>query len=181
MQDEANNVLESFRQGKPGAFDDAFATLFRQHQRSVYGWLLRIVRNQSAAEDLTVETFWRIYRSHARFIPSRGFEPWARTIATHAAIDWLRRQHPMDELPPDLPAPAQGDPALAAEIRQLTAEAFARLPARLRVTAILAVVEELPHKEIAATLGITVAAVKLRVFRAMRQLRTDLRNQGITP
>jgi RNA polymerase sigma-70 factor (ECF subfamily) len=54
------------------------------------------------------------------------------------------------------------------------------LPPRLRVAALLAVVEERPHKEIAEALGITVAAVKLRVFRALRLLRKDLNNMGIT-
>jgi DNA-directed RNA polymerase specialized sigma24 family protein len=51
----------------------------------------------------------------------------------------------------------------------------------LRVAAVLAVVEELPHKEVAAALGISVAAVKVRVFRALRLLRKDLQQQGITP
>ena len=49
------------------------------------------------------------------------------------------------------------------------------------IAAVLAVVEEQPHKEVAAALGISVAAVKLRVFRALRLLRKDLEQQGITP
>jgi RNA polymerase sigma-70 factor (ECF subfamily) len=181
MPNEGSNVLDQFRQGNPETFEDAFETLFRLHQRVVYGWLLRIVRNPAAAEDLTVETFWRIYRAHARFQPSRGFEAWARTIATHAALDWLRRQRPEDELPAELPAAANADPAVSDEIRRKTALAFGRLPPRLRIAALLAVVEEQPHKEIAAALGISVAAVKLRVFRALRLLRKDLQQQGITP
>ena len=47
--------------------------------------------------------------------------------------------------------------------------------------ATLAVIEEQPHKEVAAALGISVVAVKLRVFRALRLLRTDLERQSITP
>ncbi len=181
MQGEAINVLEMFRSGNPRTFDDAFAALFRQHQRTVYGWLLRIVRDPAAAEELTVETFWRIYRAHARLDPSREFEGWARTIATHAAIDWLRAQRPSEELPMELPAPRASDPAVSAEIRDKTAAAFSRLPPKLRVTATLAVIEELPHKEIAAALGISVSAVKVRIFRALRLLRADLQQQGITP
>jgi DNA-directed RNA polymerase specialized sigma24 family protein len=46
---------------------DAFESLFRRHQSDVYGWIVRIVRDPDAAEDLTVETFWRIYRTHAPF------------------------------------------------------------------------------------------------------------------
>ena len=45
----------------------AFEALFKAYQREVYGWIVRLVRDPAAAEDLTIETFWRIYRSRARF------------------------------------------------------------------------------------------------------------------
>ena len=70
---------------------------------------------------------------------------------------------------------------MTAEIRRKTALAFGRLPPKLRIAATLAVVEELPHREVAAALEISVAAVKVRVFRALRLLRKDLKQQGITP
>jgi len=184
MQNGASDVLNQFRQGDVGAFE----MLFRQHQRAVYGWIQRITRDQAAAEELTVETFWRIHRAHARFDPAQGFEGWARRIATRAALDWLRMtraRHVESELSAELcaevAAPSAADPAVTAEIRSKIAQAFGRLPAKLRIAATLAVIEEQPHKEVAAALGISVAAVKLRVFRALRKLRTDLEKQGITP
>ena len=73
------------------------------------------------------------------------------------------------------------DPAVSEEIRRKTAMAFGRLPLKLRVAATLAVIEERPYKEVAEAIGISVAAVKLRVFRALRLLRKDLELQGITP
>lgn len=160
---------------------DAFEALFHLHQRAVYGWILRIVRDAGAAEELTVETFWRIHQAHARFDPAREFEPWARRIATHAALDWLRSRKPESELPPELPGRPESDAAVNEEIRRKTAAALGRLPPVLRVAAVLAVVEELPHRQVAQALGITVGAVKLRVFRAMRRLRKDLEQQGIRP
>ena len=113
-----------------------------------------------------------------------GFEGWARRIATHAALDWLRTKRPVEtseELCAEPMAPSGDDPAVTAEIRQKTALAFGRLPPKLRVAATLAVVEELPQKQVAEALGISVAAVKLRVFRALRLLRKDLERQGIRP
>lgn len=181
MRDATKDVLDEFRHGNTDKFEAAFETLFRLHQHAVYGWLLRIVRNTGAAEDLTIETFWRIYRAHARFDPTRGFEPWARTIATNAALDWLRSQGPEIELTFEVPAPPSANPGISAEIRREIALGFTRLPPRLRIAAILALVEELPHKEIAAALDISVAAVKVRVFRALRLLRGDLEKQGIKP
>ncbi len=181
MENGSIDLLIAFRQGSPEAFESAFETLFHQHQRAVYGWILRIVRNPAAAEELTVETFWRIYRARDHFQPSRGFEGWVRRIATRAALDWLRTARPETGLPTEIPAPAPADPAVSAEIRSKIALAFQRLAPKLRVAATLAVIEELPHKEVAEALGISVAAVKLRVFRALRSLRRDLQQQGITP
>jgi RNA polymerase sigma-70 factor (ECF subfamily) len=188
LEPVASHELEQmiqFRQGDTASRDAAFEALFRLHQRAVRGWILRIVRNPEAADDLTLETFWRIYRAHARFEPERGFEPWARRIATHAALDWLRAQKPeyamAAEFFADLPSPPRNDPAISAEIRRKTALAFARLRPGLRVAATLAVIEERPHKEVAEALGISVTAVKLRVFRALRLLRKDLQQQGIRP
>jgi RNA polymerase sigma-70 factor (ECF subfamily) len=181
MGNEASDVLNKFRHGDI----DAFETIFRQHQRGVYNWILRIVRNPATAEDLTVETFWRIHRAHARFDPARGFEGWARHIATHAALDWMRTRRTervlTAEISEDPAAPDFADAAVPAEIRQKTAAAFTRLPPKLRIAAVLAVIEEQPHKEVAEALGISIAAVKLRVFRALRLLRKDLEGQGIRP
>jgi RNA polymerase sigma-70 factor (ECF subfamily) len=181
VPEPSDSVLVRFRRGDL----DAFESLFRLHQRSVYGWILRIVRDPAAAEDLTVETFWRIHRAHDRFESARPFEPWARRIATRAALDWLRARRPESELTDqdvaDLPSKSAADPGIAAEIRLKTAQAFARLPPNLRVAAALSLIEEQPHREVAAALGISVGAVKLRVFRAIRLLRKDLLKQGITP
>jgi RNA polymerase sigma factor (sigma-70 family) len=181
MPERSKDVLDRFRQGDL----DAFEELFRDHQRSIYGWILRIVRDTAAAEDLTVESFLRMHRACARFDPARPFEPWARRIATRIALDWLRARPPETELDREsaaaLPASPVADPGVAAEIRLKTAQAFARLPHRLRAAALLSLVEEQPHKDIAAALGISVAAAKLRVFRAVRLLRKDLGRHGITP
>lgn len=178
---ESQDPLLAFRQGDL----DAFETLFRLHQRAVYGWILRMVRNPGAAEELTAETFWRIYRAHARFDPARGFAGWARRIAAHAALDWMRARRTEGQLTEELvtepAAPAASDAAVAAETRRKTALAFERLPPKLRIAAVLAVAEEQPQREVAEALGISVAAVKVRVFRALRLLRKDLEKQGIRP
>src|SRR5579864_1235896 len=79
-------TLERFAAGEV----DAFETVFRQYQSEVYRWIVRLVRNPGVAEELTVETFWRIYRHRKRFDPRRPFGPWARRIATRVSIDYLR-------------------------------------------------------------------------------------------
>lgn len=155
---------------------DAFEALFRQFQGLVFNWIVRIVRDRGIAEDLTVEAFWRIYKAHARFDPRCGFEPWARRIATNAALHHLRTARPEAQLDPErVPAPA----AQSSEISPAVRAAFDALPAKLRVVATLALIEELPYAEIADALDISVPAVKMREFRAVRMLRDRLRKMGI--
>jgi len=174
-------LLDEFRHGSA----EAFERLFSAQQASVYRWILRIVRNPSIAEELTVESFWRMYQAHARFDPARGFEPWARRIATHAALDWMRRQKPETELSAEsaaqLPSAAEADAAVTSEMRAALQAAFARLPAKLRIAATLVVVEELTQREAAEALGIRVTTVKVRVFRALRLLRKELEARGMKP
>jgi RNA polymerase sigma-70 factor (ECF subfamily) len=93
----------------------------------------------------------------------------------------MRRQRPETAIEFELAAPAAANPALAAEQRQAVLAAFARLSPALRVAATLAVLEELPQREVAQALGISVAATKLRVFRALHQVRNELKRKGITP
>ncbi len=106
-------LLERFAAGDL----DAFEVLFRQHQKQVYAWIVRIVRDSGIAEDLTVETFWRIYRYHARFDPAASFGAWTYRIATNAALDHLRKSRCEIELPQDLAANSTPDPAIQHETR----------------------------------------------------------------
>jgi RNA polymerase sigma-70 factor (ECF subfamily) len=175
--EQSSELLQQFARGDL----DAFESLFRQFQGEVFRWTVRIVRDRGIAEDLTIETFWRIHRAHARFDPHRNFGAWARRIATNAALDYLKMSRRETELPEDLPAPSSPNPGLAKDVRRRVARAFDDLPAKLRVAATLALVEDEPYAEIAAVLGISVGAVKLRVFRATRLLRKNLKEMGVEP
>ena len=168
-------LLKRFRQGEPEAFEE----LFRQFQAEVYGWIVRIVRDPSAAEDLTIETFWRIHRARGRFDPGASFGAWARRIATNLAIDHLRQARREVALPDDLAQPDSADPIVCRETRRQIAAAFRRLPLKLRVSATLSLIEELSPKEIAEALGTSEGAVRVRVFRAVRLLREQLRRAGV--
>ena len=170
--------LRDFVRGDEAAFE----TLFREYQREVYGWIVRLVRDRSAAEDLTIETFWRIHRSRARFDPARSFGAWARRIAVNVAIDHLKRvggerwREWQDE-----PSETPVDRVASGEMRRLLAAAFYKLPPTLQVTARLALIEERPYQDIADALGVSIGAVKSRVFRATRLLRRELARAGLQP
>jgi RNA polymerase sigma-70 factor, ECF subfamily len=158
---------------------DAFEALFRQFQGRVYAWIVRIVRDSGIAEDLTVETFWRIYRARARFNPANDFGGWAYRIATNLALSHVRRRPREQELPADVPEGPAADPVLQREEREQIRRAFQRLPAKFQVAATLALIEERPYQEIADALGISRGTVKSRVFRAVRILRKQLERMRV--
>ncbi len=164
------DLLERFAAGDL----EAFEVLFRQHQKQVYAWIVRIVRDTGIAEDLTVETFWRIYRSRARFNPTGSFGAWAYRIATNAALDQLRKSRRETELPDDLAANPRPDTAIQLETRDRIRRAFAKLPAKYRLVATLALIEDEPHDKIADAAGVSFSLVKVRLFRAVRMLRKQL-------
>jgi len=173
-------TLDLFKRFAAGDLE-AFETVFRQYQREVYGWTIRIVRDHAAAEDVTVETFDRIFRARHRFDPARPFGAWARRIATHAAIGYLKSRRGEVELPEPVSAAPRKNPALEREVREAIEGAFRSLPARLQAAATLALIEERSHEEIAEALGTSISAVKSRVFRAVRLLRKKLERLGIQP
>jgi RNA polymerase sigma-70 factor (ECF subfamily) len=159
---------------------DAFELLFRQFQGEVHRWIVRIVRDHSAADDALVETFWRAYRGRARFDPARSFGAWMRRIATNVARDSLkaaRRRREWQVTDDRLASPAGRD----AGLRESVVLAFRTLSPRLQIVALLALIEERPYAEIAGALDVPVGTVKSRVFRAIRALRVELTRLGIHP
>jgi RNA polymerase sigma factor (sigma-70 family) len=170
-------LLKRFTEGDV----EAFETLFRQFQAEVYGWIVRIVRDAGIAEDLTVETFWRIYRTRTRFDPEATFGAWARRIATNLAIDHLRRRRSEQEFSEVCSPVKMRDSAVQGEMREHLARAFRSLPVKLQVPATLALIEERPYQEIADVLGKPVGTIRTRVFRAIRILRKHLDRAGVRP
>lgn len=175
MPDEPDaDLLERFVRGD----QEAFESLFRQFEHNVYGWIVRIVRDTSRAEDALVEAFWRAYRGRARFDSTRSFGAWMRRIATNAALDQLRvaRRDALRlgfDTPHSAPVPASDN------LRESIQIAFRRLPPKLQIVAVLALVEEQSYAEIANALELPIGTVKSRVFRATRALKEELARLGI--
>lgn len=177
MRDDLDrDLLRRFTAGER----DAFEALFHKFQGEVYRWIVRIVRDTGAAEDLTVEALWRAYKARARFDPTRSFGAWVRAIATNVARDHLARAGRRGSwiaLHDGVVAPPQAD----SDTAQAIAAAFRALPPRLQIVAMLALVEDRPYDDIANALGVPLGTVKSRVFRATRALRKELARLGIRP
>jgi RNA polymerase sigma-70 factor (ECF subfamily) len=83
------------------------------------------------------------------------------------------------ELAEDPPADAKPDVVQQSELKAIILRAVHELSPRLRAAVLLALVEEEPYENIAEALGISVNAVKVRVFRGVRILRKELQRAGV--
>src|SRR5262245_1060714 len=169
------NVLERFAAGHV----EAFESLFRQHQREVYSWIIRIVRDPGAAEDLTVEAFWRLYQKRDRLDPSANCAGWLRRVATNLAIDHLRRSKPTALLAAEPASPARPDYVEQQQAHSAIRNALNELSPKLRAVVQLVLIEGEPYAAAAEALGISLSALKVRVFRTTRILRKKLRESGV--
>ena len=169
---------------------EAFGRLVRRHHRRVYAAALHILGNHSDADDATQETFVRAYKGLSSFDGRADFFTWLYRITVNTALNALRggkrgaalSQKGGDEaahvggrpeaLGQGAPTPAQKAQAGAEVARVL--EAISELSPSLRVTLVLATIEELPHKQIAEILEIPEGTVAWRVNEARRLLRQRL-------
>lgn|SRR5213078_542963 len=169
---------------------DAFGRLVRRHQRRVYAAALHILGNHSDADDATQEAFVRAYRGLASFDGRADFFTWLYRIAVNTALNALRsgkrgvalHQRGGAEAAhvggrPEALGQGGRSPAQhaedAAEVARVL-DAVAQLSPALRVTIVLATIEELPHKQIAEILEVPEGTVAWRVNEARRLLKLRL-------
>lgn len=154
--------------------------IVRDHGDRVYRLAYRLSGNPHDAEDITQETFIRVFRSLENFRPG-SFEGWLHRIATNVFLDLVRRRGRirMEALPEDTdriaghePSPEQAfdasnlDPDLQAALDEL--------PPDFRAAVVLCDVEGLSYEEIGATLGVKMGTVRSRIHRGRQALRAGI-------
>jgi RNA polymerase sigma-70 factor, ECF subfamily len=178
MPTDTAALVDAARDGDRRAFD----ALVRATYVDTYSLAHRLTGDHDDARDVVQETYLRAYRGLARFRGDAQFTTWLYRITANCASTHLgrRRRHRHDELTDDLPLgdlrPAH-DPEGRAEhglLRDRLQRALRALPPRLRAVVVLRDVYDLPHEAIAAELGISETAAKVRLHRARRKLRDDV-------
>jgi RNA polymerase sigma-70 factor, ECF subfamily len=155
---------------------DAFEALVLAHQRRVYGFAYRYLRDPHEAADLAQEIFLRLFRKLDRFDTARPFEPWFWRLAARVSADYLQRVAPVrTELALDDCAPSSlaGTDAAPSEETAL-GSALARLPRSYRLPLLLHHELDLTLQEVAEVTHSTVSAVKSRLHRARLELQREL-------
>lgn len=158
----------------------SWSDLVSEHAEATYRLAYRLSGNQHDAEDLTQETFMRVFRSLHRYRPGT-FEGWLHRITTNLFLDMVRRRAKIrmealpedyDRVPASTPTPEQRftdthlDPTLQAALDALAPD--------FRVAVVLCDVVGLSYEEIADTLGVKMGTVRSRIHRGRSQMRAFL-------
>lgn len=172
----AEPVAGAFRESRETR-SEAFDALYRRSFARVYGYVATLLRDRSAAEEVTAQAFERAFRRRRTFRASRGTEEaWLFGIARNAALDELRRRKRRAVLetdPPDLHSAAPGEHAEEAVRREAVRAALDRLAPRERELVALKFAGGLSNEEIARVTGISASNVGTRLHRTLEKLRRD--------
>jgi RNA polymerase sigma-70 factor, ECF subfamily len=158
----------------PTEADAAFESLYRSSRDDLYSYVAGLLRDRSAAEDVTAAAFERAYRKRRAYDPRRGSRrAWLFGIARNAALDELRRRRRHAELAAEPPAPAEpAAEAVEAGLRRAALRsALAGLSARERELIALKFFAGLANAEIAQVLGVSETNAGTRLHRTIEKLR----------
>jgi RNA polymerase sigma-70 factor (ECF subfamily) len=149
-----------------------FDALYRETASDVFAYVLTLLRDRAAAEDVTAAAFERAYRRHGSFDARRGTQrAWLFGIARNAALDELRRRRRSAALLADPEDPAGDDHDEDALRRATVRVALAQLEPRERELIALKFHAGLSNAEIGRVLGVSAGNAGTRVHRAVTRLR----------
>lgn len=175
----------------------AFSDLIFRYERPLYGYLMRLLRNDEAARDAFQDTWFRVLKALHRFDSELKFAPWMYRIATNLCRDQMRRgklrRHPSldqpvgaDEEavfadfvadPGQLPDENAGSSDLGEHVRR----AVETLPPRQQEAFVLRHYQGLTYEEIARAQKCSLTAVKSNIHHAVVALRKQLDRLGLSP
>jgi RNA polymerase sigma-70 factor, ECF subfamily len=158
-----------------GTDTDTFAALYERTFPRVYAYVASLLRDRSAAEDVTAQAFELAYRKRTSYRARRGTrEAWLFGIARNAALDELRRRKRRARLetdPEDTHARGADDHLELALQREAVRAAMSALDGRERELLALKFSAGLSNSEIAAVLGLSETAAGTRLHRTLTKLR----------
>jgi RNA polymerase sigma-70 factor (ECF subfamily) len=186
IQPTDEELLSRYRdEGRP----DDFNVLVQRYQRELFRYLVRYTGDSALADDVFQNTFLQVHLKKALYEDGRPVRPWLYAIATHQAVDALRKagRRPtisldlrsqasdsepsalVDLLVSDMPGPLAN--LQEEERKNWVRKAIERLPETLKQTLILAYFQDLKYREIAEIQKIPVGTVKSRLHAALGKLQ----------
>jgi RNA polymerase sigma factor (sigma-70 family) len=150
--------------------------LFERYHVALFDFLSRMTGDRTAAEDLVQDIFVRILKYRSTFRDGGSFETWLFRIARNARADYFRTRHAVEPLTNEALAQPEAAPGPirqfeTEEDRQRLKQALLQLREDKREVIVLARYRGMTHEQIAELLGIETGAVKVRLHRALQDLR----------
>ena len=177
-------IYEALRRGDQEA---AFRRLVRQHGKVVHTVSYRLLKDQARAEDVMQETFMKAYETIDTLHDPKRLGAWLRSIAWNKSIDILRaekRAHAHQTAAAQQAAGDDAAPALEAltshEERRAVQDCLDALPPEKRAAVLGRFFAHLEYRELAAATGEKTDTLRIRVGRAMPELRECLERKGVT-
>jgi RNA polymerase sigma-70 factor (ECF subfamily) len=168
-------LMQSVQAGKTAEL----AHLFERHHLGVFRYVLSLTRNQPLAEDITQDAFFRVLTYAQTYGPGQPFLTWLYKIARNASIDAMRRSKGAStDGQPDLirsTAPMPDELFTHSENLTFLNRALNEMSRDKREVLILSRFQNLKYEEIARILECEVGTVKVRVYRALRELTDTFR------
>ena len=165
--------------------DEALAELYDRFGGVAYGLALRILRDESLAQDAVQEAFLAVWRTADRFLAERArASTWILTLVHRRAVDLVRRQErrrgePLESAPEPVASEQVEEQATIRFQRQVVQEALRQLPPDQREALELGYYAGLTQSELAERLGQPLGTIKSRMFTGLTRLRDLLAQAGL--
>jgi RNA polymerase sigma-70 factor (ECF subfamily) len=167
---------------------DAFVELVDKYKDKIFRYCFKMLKDHQEAEDLTQETFIRVYNNLDRYSNEYKFSTWIYKIATNLCIDRLRKQR-LNTVSIDQPISEDEDLTISLpdwtnnpenlhitkDLEDRVSETIMELPDKYRAAIVLRHLQQLSYEEISAVLELPVNTVKTRIYRGREVLRGRLK------
>ncbi len=166
----------------------AYEVLYHRYKNRILTFIHRYVGDREWAEDLTHETFLKLYKNPRAFDPRNRFVTWLFTVARNLSIDFLRRRKPVSALVvgdsddnsftldlPDFVTEGPADAALIRELEENIQKTLMTLSDKLREVFILCAIQGLSYEEVANIVGCPAKTVSSRLSRARKRFLKSFR------
>lgn len=181
LSDKARSDHELVKRAVENSDQAAYAALMARYRDSIYFMFVKMVGNKDDAEDLTIETFGKAFKSLPNYQPNFAFSTWLYRIATNNGIDFLRRKKQQifsiddtiegkegDEIKVDIrsQSPDPEEALIREQKKEVLRQFVEQLKPRYRLLIELRYYEDLSYEEIAERLNLPLGTIKAQLFRA---------------
>jgi RNA polymerase sigma-70 factor (ECF subfamily) len=156
---------------------DRLGLIFERHNKSLYGYFMNLTRRPEISEDLVQNVFLRILKYRTKYRGAGNFNIWIYRIAHNVFIDFVKKKDKLEfsENINEWDNVLNDSPFEEVDQKQekinILESALMKLPREKREILTLSRYKELKYKEISEIMGCSESAVKVRIFRAMEELR----------